>query len=1635
MDDRISTSSGGLRHFEMPGSDIQLTGYLKKMKTMKKKYFVLRSTSSSGPARLEYHDSEKKYNAGLPPKRVIHLHTCFNINRKSDSRHKYAIALYTKEECFSVVCEDEKEQERWLTLMLEYQNEFVSEGDRGREHYDFVWQVTVQPKGLGQTMNIRGPYRLCMSGFNLYLFKVNMDKPQYVFQLQTVRSVGHDDNTFKMIVGKIAPTGEGELVMHSDDNVIVKNIHETVLSCMRAMRQDSSDSRRTYSESLHGSASSLPRPPPEFRHRSETFTQGSNRTRPKMERPMSVCTRTTRSTSHLHSAVSPGSSPHIHGFMEHPIMGSHRFRSNSSDSKPSRPSISAPTDDLMHDHHSFALRPALQEEPDVDFTLDQDDSYSLASPGNLQLDYEEDEGQGGESYMEMINPGTANPPASSSTGYIRMAPTTSSYVDMAPSNTGYMDMAPGTHKGADMKEGQSDQGSTYIPMTSTRCCSAPIPIHPGHGEHGYMDMTSHNVLPPVKEGGSNEGYVPMSPPFNPSSFGSDVSQLKPDRVKCMLSDDGSDFSQPPLRTYSLGSRPVKSGKALNSGYVDMSGGDNVSDNGRSCSAPHLVHPHHHRSGRSSNMDSPTPSASPLSMSLKSDDSDAFMELDFYRPRTASDSYSYRPRASSFGVNQSSLAQGHRPRSSSHGQGTRPLRRHKMLAECMGRLNHEAVLRSQNTSQSSLDSLKVSSSESLKKLSQEVRTKTSQLNNLGYMDMSGEKRLTPSPQPSSVSGSRSDHEGYVDMTLGKHEGYVDMAVGSHRSPVGFKYPINKATSGEKSRDSDVPNTSLGIPSTIRDLLYVNFDSSDGAGKKESLSHSSPSENAEAYIMYEPAVSVHSSSAGGKENVPDSSSSIPKDRSGSGKEGKKRGGFFSLRHGQSDSGKHGSKKSESTQQSSGVLYSTTGGQQFGSLGRDFRKKSKELSRAARQKSSSFSKTFGISVSKPGKLLRKSPTPPSSLDGNDEYIEFCPTAAKCDSDSSPSSSSIKMTRARPDAIPAREEVAYVGFESGNSFASSSTSRPQVSSIPVTSGYLPMDVGGGSQTKTFTVIKPIKRSGAKRSKSREESGPVMIAHGANCLSASTFGQTADVQVTTASPPPFGQLQPGSSAPPHLSSTDSTPTVVKPAPVWPDQSQSVVCPNEDSVLKSVPPCSQQSLSSGSLPTIQQQVTDTVSVLCPPQCSISPVTTVSSSVCLADNHRQTVVHSLTGSCVKLCSAPQYSVSECPVCVQSCTAVCQTAPSSAPSCSFPPPSLSNSIPSHQPSVPVPLLSNLAPVPVDGGYMRFDPAQSEVQLTGATVGVSLPEVLPTVVRSCIPSVPSDCGPLGLMVNKSSCQEDTSQTLLSGSSEVQQLAGNSSDMRGSGTENNRSRRRSGGKTSSAGTKLMGESSRLVCKQSSSEKLCAEVSGNTGLGITGCESSCAVAGGETPEVSNPCEPPVSTRDPGVLILDSMPCMASGDRPVTSSRGRGRHNSSSSVGAAHTHTGKSSGSNSSMAGLGPGLVPINTGSHTRHSIADLSGCQQMTFPSNALSRQQPYNTQGLPAQHHRSGSTSSSQGGLNYAKLDLSSADSLGDSGDGVLSPRNRSRHSSAADEKILPVSYATIDFEKSEGLRSSGKDVKLIL
>uniref|UniRef100_A0A3B1IMW4 Insulin receptor substrate 2-B-like n=1 Tax=Astyanax mexicanus TaxID=7994 RepID=A0A3B1IMW4_ASTMX len=264
--------------------DIRKCGYLRKQKHGHKRFFVLRSSSHSGPSRLEYYDSEKKFRSSLrsaaaaaaataastastsssststssagaaatasPPKRVIYLYQCFTVNKRADSKNKHLIALYTKDEYFAIVAENEQEQEDWYLAL----SELMSEDKKGHmdadEHLDDcygtaltpgtvfkeVWQVNVKPKGLGQTKNLTGVYRLCLSSKTIHLVKLNSDTPCVNLQLMNIRRCGHSESFFFIEVGRSSSIGPGELWMQVDDSVVAQNMHETILETMKALK-------------------------------------------------------------------------------------------------------------------------------------------------------------------------------------------------------------------------------------------------------------------------------------------------------------------------------------------------------------------------------------------------------------------------------------------------------------------------------------------------------------------------------------------------------------------------------------------------------------------------------------------------------------------------------------------------------------------------------------------------------------------------------------------------------------------------------------------------------------------------------------------------------------------------------------------------------------------------------------------------------------------------------------------------------------------------------------------------------------------------------------------------------------------------------------------------------------------------------------------------------------------------------------------------------------------------------------------------------------------------------------------------------------------------------------------------------
>ncbi|XP_062850326.1 insulin receptor substrate 2-B [Trichomycterus rosablanca] len=245
--------------------DIRKCGYLRKQKHGHKRFFVLRSASRLGPSRLEYYDSEKKFRSSLrssgagagaasatttasPPKRVIYLYQCFTVNKRADSKNKHLIALYTKDEYFAIVAENEQEQEDWYLAL----GDLMSEGKKSHTDSDEleegygtvmpgtvfkeVWQVNVKPKGLGQTKNLTGVYRLCLSSTSIHLVKLNSETPCVNLQLLNIRRCGHSESFFFIEVGRSSSIGPGELWMQVDDSVVAQSMHETFLETMKALK-------------------------------------------------------------------------------------------------------------------------------------------------------------------------------------------------------------------------------------------------------------------------------------------------------------------------------------------------------------------------------------------------------------------------------------------------------------------------------------------------------------------------------------------------------------------------------------------------------------------------------------------------------------------------------------------------------------------------------------------------------------------------------------------------------------------------------------------------------------------------------------------------------------------------------------------------------------------------------------------------------------------------------------------------------------------------------------------------------------------------------------------------------------------------------------------------------------------------------------------------------------------------------------------------------------------------------------------------------------------------------------------------------------------------------------------------------
>ncbi|XP_072671290.1 insulin receptor substrate 4 [Canis lupus baileyi] len=292
----LSTATGSRSDSESDEEDLPVgdevckRGYLRKQKHGHRRYFVLKLETADAPARLEYYENARKFRhsvraaaaaaaaaasgaavpALIPPRRVITLYQCFSVSQRADARYRHLIALFTQDEYFAMVAENESEQESWYLLL----SRLILESKRRRcgtpgaqpdgeptalaaaaaaepPFYKDVWQVIVKPRGLGHRKELSGVFRLCLTDEEVLFVRLNTEVASVVVQLLSIRRCGHSEQYFFLEVGRSTVIGPGELWMQVDDCVVAQNMHELFLEKMRALCADEYRARcRSYSISI-----------------------------------------------------------------------------------------------------------------------------------------------------------------------------------------------------------------------------------------------------------------------------------------------------------------------------------------------------------------------------------------------------------------------------------------------------------------------------------------------------------------------------------------------------------------------------------------------------------------------------------------------------------------------------------------------------------------------------------------------------------------------------------------------------------------------------------------------------------------------------------------------------------------------------------------------------------------------------------------------------------------------------------------------------------------------------------------------------------------------------------------------------------------------------------------------------------------------------------------------------------------------------------------------------------------------------------------------------------------------------------------------------------------------------------------
>ncbi|RVE75541.1 hypothetical protein OJAV_G00017710 [Oryzias javanicus] len=108
-----------------PHSDVVKQGYLGKLERNRRRYFVLRAGSHTGPSRLEWYRNREKFTAaeksagrtapfGSSKAGTLYLRCCLGVSRIGDSRRGHTLELYAKDRTLVLLAEDRQQNQDCL---------------------------------------------------------------------------------------------------------------------------------------------------------------------------------------------------------------------------------------------------------------------------------------------------------------------------------------------------------------------------------------------------------------------------------------------------------------------------------------------------------------------------------------------------------------------------------------------------------------------------------------------------------------------------------------------------------------------------------------------------------------------------------------------------------------------------------------------------------------------------------------------------------------------------------------------------------------------------------------------------------------------------------------------------------------------------------------------------------------------------------------------------------------------------------------------------------------------------------------------------------------------------------------------------------------------------------------------------------------------------------------------------------------------------------------------------------------------------------------------------------------------------------------------------------------------------------